>query len=692
MFHRRTNVGIAVGVMFWTLWMVAPLSSLAEDNPPHTEENTTSRETELDLIVVTAQKRSEAENAVPISLDITTADQINAQHMTTTEDIIKTTPNVMMGRGNTGASYTTYIGIRGVGSSEIESDPSVGVFMDGVPLTLMHNFMSNLLDVEQVEVLRGPQGTLYGRNTLAGAINLISKKPDPTATAGRISIGGGNHGQFRTELIANSPLRDGEAALRGAFAYDHLGRVWDNDAGPKTGQHEYYQGRLSYLQVLGDSTTMDLSVDAQKQNRTDGAVMTLRDYKEGKDRFNVDTPFGGTIDAGGGKAEFNHELNGGHQLTSITAYRKTSVTYDGNYGPAGYFGAMSQYYGTMLGLTGFSYREKGMFDEDFDQISQEIRLTSPDRGAFKYVVGLYGDYNSTDRSYGVANTWSGIDPDSWGSFDWAQNGTYGDTKLHGDQDAWSVAMFGNASYEITESWEIFGGLRLGYDKKKYDFHTSSNLGDSFISTFWDGQTSLIRSYDDTRDHTYMTPRAGIKYKFTENHLMYGSVSQGYKSGGFNTSMFYEGAPGFEYDEETTLNYEIGMKSLFLDRQIHLDLSAFYIDWKDQQVLALDVVTQSTPIVNADESRSYGAEVSLTGRFQNGLKFGLGLGYADATYEDYKDAPATFPTSMLDMSFDASGNQQQYHSKLTSRANLGYEYALPWSDLTADMNVTYNYRS
>ena len=186
--------------------LAAPATAFAE------ESGSAEGEKPLAVINVTAQKRTEAENTVPISLDIATPDQ-------------------MMGRGNSGSAYTTYLGIRGVGSSEIETDPSVGVFLDGVPLSLVHNYMSNLLDVEQIEVMRGPQGTLYGRNTLGGAININSKKADPTKYEGYFSIGGGNKEQFKTEVVGNFPLLDGRAALRGAFAYDHVGSVWDNRAG-----------------------------------------------------------------------------------------------------------------------------------------------------------------------------------------------------------------------------------------------------------------------------------------------------------------------------------------------------------------------------------------------------------------------------------------------------------------------------
>ena len=156
--------------------LAAPATAFAE------ESGSAEGKKPLAVINVTAQKRTEAENTVPISLDIATPDQMKAEHITDTEKLLTATPNVMMGRGNSGSAYTTYLGIRGVGSAEIETDPSVGVFLDGVPLSLVHNYMSNLLDVEQIEVIRGPQGTLYGRNTLGGAININSKKADPTKT------------------------------------------------------------------------------------------------------------------------------------------------------------------------------------------------------------------------------------------------------------------------------------------------------------------------------------------------------------------------------------------------------------------------------------------------------------------------------------------------------------------------------
>jgi iron complex outermembrane receptor protein len=659
--------------------LAAPATAFAE------ESGSAEGEKPLAVINVTAQKRTEAENTVPISLDIATPDQMKAEHITDTEKLLTATPNVMMGRGNSGSAYTTYLGIRGVGSSEIETDPSVGVFLDGVPLSLVHNYMSNLLDVEQIEVMRGPQGTLYGRNTLGGAININSKKADPTKYEGYFSIGGGNKEQFKTEVVGNFPLLDGRAALRGAFAYDHVGSVWDNRAGNnEIGKQENYQGRLSWFQMLGDNTTLDFSVDIQTQDRTDGAVMTLADYKDGQRDYNVADPFGGSLDQGGAKLEINHDFDSGYKFTSITGYRRTELDYKGNYGPVGFFNNANAMYDSSMGFTGYNYRDHGSFEEEFDQISQELRITSPEDMSFKYVVGAYADYSKTDRTYGITNTWlSGS-----AYYPWSQNANHADLDLKGNQKSWSVAAFGDASYDINDSWQVFGGARVGYDKKTYNFNASSNLGDSYLD-FWDTPAYglyMVRKYDDDWDKVYVTPRAGIKFNINENNNIYASVSRGYKSGGFTTSLFYDDA--FKFDEETTLNYEVGMKNLFLDGKLSLNTSLFYIDWRDQQVLAYDAMTMSTGIINAPRSRSYGVEVDLNGKFDNGIRIGAGVGYSDATYEDFDDAPLTAGGG----SFDASGKQQQYHSKVTARANLGYDFALPWDNLIASADVTLRYRS
>lgn len=640
----------------------------------------------LDVVRVTAQKRTETLNAVPMSLEVATPEDLKAQHLTRLEDVLAATPNATFSTGQVGGSLSPFFSIRGVGSAEIETDPSVGVFVDGVPLTLTHGYLNNLLDVEQVEVLRGPQGTLYGRNTLGGAINVTSKKADPSKQEGHITVGTGSHDRFRTEVVANTPLWDGKAAVRAAFAYDQVGHIWDDKQDSNIGKQNNYQGRLSWFFMLGENTTADFSADMQKQYRDDSARMTLAKFDDGNRTFNWNGPAGGDITSGGAKLEINHDFNSGHKLTSLSGYRSTAMDYTQAYGPKGYFDIINAMHNLGYGFTNFQFKDYGKFSESFGQISQELRLTSPEDQAFKYVVGLYADYNRADRLNSQTNTWDA------GTL-WLPstlNGDHGTVDLRGQQNAWSVAAFGNTSYDFNEHWQVFGGLRVGYDKKVYEFKASSNLGDDYFYQYWENYGTagtVIKNYDGEWDKAYWMPRGGIKYSFNEFNNVYFSVSTGYKAGGFNTSLFYN-EPAFKYDEETTTNYELGMKNTFFDGHITLNSALFYIDWRDQQVLAYNSATNTTPIINAPQSQSYGFEVDLTGKFDNGIHAGIGVGYADATYLDFSNAPKTTGGA----TFDASGNQQQYHSKFTGRANAGYEFELPWDKLVAAIDLTFRYRS
>lgn len=634
-------------------------------------------------IVVTAQKRQETLIDVPMSVNVTTPEDLKVQHITRVEDALATTPNVMFAPGLMGGSLQPYFSIRGVGTTDAEPDPSIGIYLDGVSLTNVHGFLGNLLDIERMEVLRGPQGTLYGRGALGGAINIITRKPDPSKTEASITIGGGSHEQARTEIMANAPIWDGKAAIRAAFGFNHIGKVWDNNYDKTIGKQDNYQGRLSWFMQLSDSTTVDFSADLQKSYRYDNGRMTLSDYRNDSKTYNWDTPTGGPITSGGVRMELNHEFTDGHKLTWLTAYRSLAMDYTQGYGPHDYFGDTNAMYDMMYGTQGYNHRHHGTLVESFGQISQEIRLASPDDQAFKYVVGVYADHNATDRFNNQYSGWEAGSP----FLPYTLESDHADAYLRGKTRSYSVALFGNASYDFDEHWQIFAGVRVGYDQKDFNFEAGSNS--SYIDLMLDYMPTtapLIRNYEDTWSKAYWMPRAGIKYSFNENHNVYFSFSTGYKAGGFNTTLSY-GKPNFKYDDERTYNYELGMKNSFFDGRLAFNTALFYIDWQDQQVLSYDPQFQTNPIVNVPHSRSYGFEFEATGRLDNGLHASIGLGYADASYVDFDKAPATKGGSI-----DASGNQQQYHSKFTGKANVGYSHDLPWYDLVAAVDVTYRYRS
>lgn len=636
----------------------------------------------LGTMFVTAQKRSEDATEVPISMDVMNSDDFNRLHLYTTEGVLSYSPNAQMGRGNSGAAYTPYIAIRGVGSAEIDSDPSVGMFVDGIPVTDTQSYTSNMLDMERVEILRGPQGTLYGRNTLGGSINLVTRRPNLDEREGLLAFDIGNYGYVRTELVNNLPFDQGNSAIRAAIAFDRNSGFVDNYApGQKDDQaSENYQGRFSFLKKFGSVTTLEFSIEGQKQRRRDGAVMTISEYNRGTDHVTMNNAFHGELKSAGARIEVNHIFNDGHVFTSLTGFREQDTDYEGRAAPDGYFASTEDYMQSM-GLWGYKRRVNNSFSGDFKQYSQEFRLSSPDETSFKYVIGIYADYSKRNRNYNAE--------DSWNVNNIMFPGTSGvNVEMASKTDSWSLAAFADGSYAFNEKWEIFGGLRIGHDVKKFDYKMKSNNSDyvqMMLTSPSDEQ--VVTNYSRNLSKNYVTPRVGLRRKINEDHNVYMSVSRGYKSGGFNTSILYPSISG-EYKEETLTNYEIGMKNTFFNRRITLDSALFYIDWKNQQVLSYDTLTNATPILNANKSRSAGIELALKANVGQGWSIGAGIGYADAIYRDFRGAPRTGRPGQVNV----KGKQQQYHSKFTGNVEIGYEWGLGWHDLQGIVNIGYQYRS
>ncbi|GAB3119031.1 TonB-dependent receptor [Novispirillum itersonii] len=626
-------------------------------------------------VTVTAQKRTEDAAAVPISMDVRSGDRLEEQRILQTPDLLRSSPNAHMNGGATGAAYTPYMAIRGVGSDLNDAEASIGMFVDGVPVSDTQSYTSGLLDMERVEILRGPQGTLYGRNTLGGSVNLVSRKADPTRTEGRMTAGYGSFGQIRLEGMVNAPVVPGTSAVRLAISQDRSDGYTDNRAaGTKNANaRTATQARGSVTAEVNDSTRLMLSVDGQTQTFRDGVSQTLASFRAGDDGVSVDNPFHGEMKSLGGRAELTHDLAGGYTLTSLTGLRRQDTDYAGRSAPTSYF-APTNAQMQAFGVTGYDHRFNNPFEGSFSQMTQELRLTSPETGPLRYVLGAYGEVSRSERTYGAESSWQN---------NAVLSGTGVSLSMDGTTDTRAAAVFGDGSYALTEAWDVFGGLRVGYEEKDYQYRLGSTNA-SYTALMLN---TVARAYDDSLSATYATPKAGLRYHLDDDNSVFGSVSQGYKSGGFNNGLIYPSSPS-EFAEERLTNYEVGMKNSLFGGRLRLDSALFYIDWKDQQVLAFDSAAQSTSTVNASRSRSYGGELSGEVQLGDGWRAALGVGYADATYVDFKNAPATGGTG----SRDASGKQQQYHSKLTGTAELGYDWSLGVGDLTGSAALGYRYRS
>ncbi|MPZ55175.1 MAG: TonB-dependent receptor [Rhizobiales bacterium] len=630
----------------------------------------------LDEITVTAQKRPEQAGDVPISIDVWSGQRIEQGQITRRDQVLSATPNTQMGTVS-GSLYTNFTAIRGVGSALIDTDPAVGLYVDGVPAGASQTYSGGLLDVDRVEILRGPQGTLYGRNNLAGSINIISNVPDPSRAYGELGAEYGRFNTLRGFGFFNTPLGNAGWAVRGAISGSRNdGYTPDVATGQTINSFQDVVGRLSIRGPINGAVEFLGSIEHERQRTFDGAFMTDADFKSGRRSVDILNPFNGTLDTTTARAQLTARLDNGDRIVSLTSFRTNETDFKGNPFPQGYFAATNAFF-QGFGVAGFQYRADNPFNGSYNQISQELRYESDRNERFKWVAGLFAERSEGSRQYGLTNT---FDP---GGF---LTGSSVTLQSKGVTDTTAVAAFADGTLALTDRWKIFGGARVGYDHKDFSYNFQSDNA-SFNTIFAPVVAGFVPSYRASLSAPYVTPRFGIQYDLTEKLNLYASVSRGYKSGGFNTGFV---AVGDEkaFDAETLWSYEAGWKGRFFDDRLSLNGSVFFMDWRNQQVQTFNVATQSTPIQNAPKSKSYGVELEARLKLDKHWSVRAGLGYVDATYVDFRNALATGTPATI----DASGNRQQYISKFSGSVGVGYNWNVGYDNLVGTAEVSYQFRS
>ncbi|MEM9631894.1 MAG: TonB-dependent receptor [Pseudomonadota bacterium] len=636
-----------------------PVTAFAQD---------TGETTVLDPIIVTAEKRASEAHDVPASLSVEEGADLTRRKTTRREQAIAETPNAVTGPV-TATLYTSFTAIRGVGSALIESDPAVGLNIDGIGIGSTQAYNGSLLDVDRIEVLRGPQGTLYGRNTIAGTVNVISNLPDPDELGAELSFDYGSYGTVNSTGIVNLPFGDSGWAARGALSFARTsGSMTSSATGEDLGDGRDLHGRISLSGNVTDNLEFLGIVDVEQQ-RLDSEMfgMPESDFIAGKTTAAIDDPSKIESDLALASGQFTYHLGNGDKIVSQTGYLTSSVKLSGNGFPEGYFAAFDALFQS-YGFSDFRYRSDNPYDGDYQQWSQEVRYVSEGNGRFDWVAGLYGEYSKATREYGANSSFTG-----------------GEVTLgsRGETETTSISTFADGTYALTDLWKVFGGVRIGYDRKSFDYEFNANS----YATLLGFSSAFAPGYTDSLSEGYVTPRAGVQFDVTDDINVYASVSTGYKSGGFNAGFVGVGDEG-SYESEKLISYEIGTKAQGIGGFFDIDTSVFYIDWRDQQVQGFNVLTGTTPLVNAPRSQSWGGEIAGRLHVSDQWSFRFAAGYADATYKDFENAPALDGSGTVDV----SGNQQQFVSRFTGSLGLDYEWDTGWHDLTAKAGVHYQYRS
>jgi iron complex outermembrane recepter protein len=629
--------------------LVAAAVALALASQTHAQTTTGT----LEEIVVTAQKRAESLQDVPVAVTSYTGELLRGLAIPDIEGLAVKTPSFAFSK----AGGEAQIYIRGVGTNifGVGADPSIAVNLDGVYLGRTNMGLTQFLDIERVEILRGPQGTLYGRNATGGAINLVSRMPG-SELSGYV---GASYGEFeRMELdgAVGGPINDAWG-FRVAARYmkddgytkdlDPRGsnKLDDNDIQSYRGILQYAPGGAFKATLIGEYSEFSNGNTSIVPRDDLGLAETLGAVPTGSiDRTRNDLPTFFDWDSSGVTLNFEWQVTEGIALTSISGWKdyKSDFLFNTD--------------GTEVDIT------RSNFKYDSEQLSQELRLASTGDGRLRWLVGAY--YFDEDKTGGLGLVRASLVPAR--SFI---------IPSESQTEAW--ALFGEVSYDLTDQLRLTAGLRYS-DERKDDFSAFGLVFD-VLGLESPGPVTPVgapRVASESWDAT--TPKFGLEYRHTENLLYYVSATRGFKSGGYNSLQ----PTNPVFDPEFIWSYEAGVKSQLSDDRIRLNVAVFHYDYEDLQVSTF--LNNLTFITNAAEATVNGIELELLALPTPELELGLAVSYLDATYDEFLTAfgsqpctpvpPATSCVRPL-IPFDASGKQMVNSPEWKLNATAQYSLSL-----------------
>ena len=546
----------------------------------------------LEEVIVTAQKREQTLQEVPLTVTAFSGDFVTENGVEDIRDIAGLTPNLSIkSRGET----ETSVFIRGIGSQApgIGADPAVGIFIDGMVASRGTNATAAFFDVERIEVVKGPQGTLFGRNASAGAISIITNKPDLEENYGSVMVGVGDQGQLRGQFIGNLAASD-RWGLRVGVNYSKRDGLYYNElTDQELLNRKSTNYRLSALGLITDTWEMTFLVEGVDFKNND-AIVTNDDafaknvrQNRAPDKQKLDsTRFIWT-----NKWDFGESM----QLTSITGYYDHDVNV------------------TPVDADETEYEIITFMEPQTNKtFSQELRLNgSSDRiDWFAGASYLKEDLGfTTDMAYD-----EGIVLDIFGIGFFCMDPELPDCASQtetpgGKNKVKSTAIYGDFTFHMTDRVSLTAGARYTKDKKKMWYDNPPTEG--IFGVFGEGVTGIFtdgRVYADDSWSSF-DPRIAIDFAVTENTTLFGNIAKGYKSGGINRTVL-QPLPDPQsldpFDEEKVTAYEVGTKSALLDGRASLNFSAFYNDYKDYQ---LETFTRGLPrVLNIGDITSKGIEL------------------------------------------------------------------------------------
>ena len=630
---------------------------------------------QLEEVIVTAQRREQSLQETPVSVTAFTQEALEQRLMTGVADLSQFTPNVEINNGRAdGGGSNAAVFIRGVGQFDFifPTDPGVGVYLDGVYMGRTLGGMMDLADLQRIEVLRGPQGTLYGKNTIAGAVNMVTARPTGEF-GGSVKLTGGDLGRIDGELTVNFPTLGN--SLNGKLALitrkrDGIGEsLWD---GREYDDVDRQAARTVWDWSASDAVEVSFAADVSRwrQNGSMSSVVGFYPSSSGfRELFNaVAAPYlaaqlglppgtalddgfitgdptrtwaGGPIrdngDVWGVAATVDWKLSDAVRLKSVTSWREMRLSF-----------------GSDLDNSPFSFAETDEH-QDQNQLAQELQLSGlafNDR--FDWLMGVYyfqergNDRNFVSFGHGILDALSALPgpvvplgpyscPQPAGSPAPCLGGAGNplnflletDLVPRTSIDTRSYSAYAHGIYQLTDRLSLSAGARYTYEDKKWFIVESRPVSGAYVVP----PTHLQESW------SAFSPKLGLEFKLSPDAMIYGQVSQGFKSGGWNPRMF-DASYLAGYDPEYLTSYEVGFKSEWFGRRLTLNGAAFLYDYKDMQLSSFHSGGGLTNVVltveNAGREEIKGFELELAARPVEGLDIQVGAGYQANRYKELAD--------------------------------------------------------
>ena len=611
-FKRHLAYGTALGTaLSLMVGFAVPAIAQTEEDPPGVSTGNVE-------IIVTARKRAEPLQETPVAVTAIGGEVLERIQATDLSDLNGRAPNVTINTiGNFGSSVSVFI--RGIGNGDPGStvDPSVGIYVDGIYLPRTVNSSLDLFDVEQVEVLRGPQGTLFGRNTTAGAINYRTRRPTgETGVRGRVTLG--SFGQQDIRVAAETSLIEDVLAFKlAAFSQEFDGYFVNtftgtsgNRAPVDAGGSDTFSLRPTFLFTPADNFELTIigeyyrersenlpTINISQPNQVLQIFHNVPAFQPGEEvrHFAFNIPGFSNIEVFGITAEANWEIGSG-TLTSVSNYRETSDLNNNDTD------------GTTASLF------ETLRDTPHEQFSSELRYDWDVSDDLNILAGIYyfrqKFFLQRDTFLDITNT-----------------GTITNLVSQGGQTHKNYAAFVQLDYNLTDQLRISVGGRYTYEEK-----------DFFSSLFRPAQLGVGPRINLNDNWSNFGPKVGIDYQLNDDALLYGSYSRGFKSGGFSVRGATAGALG-PFDEEQVDAFEIGIKADWFDNRLRTNLAVYYSGYTDLQRTIITPANdpnnpQQTITDNAASATVKGFELEISAVPVDGLSLDVAVGYNDASYDEF----------------------------------------------------------